>query len=85
MKTGGIQSNSMARCLTAIHHARQVAKEKSMREKNIVGVMPSRLNHLAPDCDAHAQQLLCLTLNDFTMNFYEYLSDAGRYHPSLHR
>lgn len=52
MKTGGIQSNSMARCLTAIHHA---------------------------------QQLLCLTLNDFTMNFYEYLSDAGRYHPSLHR
>lgn len=67
MKTGGIQSNSMARCLTAIHHARQLQKEKYAR-KNIVGVMPSRLNHLAPDCDAHAQQLL----SDFKRFYYEF-------------
>ena len=32
-------------------------ERKKYARKNIVGVMPSRLNHLAPDCDAHAQQL----------------------------
>ena len=44
-------------------------ERKKYARKNIVGVMPSRLNHLAPDCDAHARQLL----SDFKRFYYEFI------------